>query len=180
MISRGLRVVGGRLRNRRLVAAPGSRPTSERAREALFDILGPWIEGRSVLELYAGSGAVAIEALSRGASSAVAVDRDAATLDENRRRLGLEMEILEAPAHRAVDGLRRERRSFGLVFLDPPYSGVAEEVDGGELARLVERAGRLVWQTDSKSESPSIADSLALERVARYGRNVFSFYRRSA
>lgn len=59
----GLRIVGGSLRGRRLAALPGSRPTSERAREALFDILGPWIEGGSVLELYAGSGAIAIEAL---------------------------------------------------------------------------------------------------------------------
>jgi 16S rRNA (guanine(966)-N(2))-methyltransferase RsmD len=179
-MKRTLRVVGGTLRNRRLAAAPGSRPTSERAREALFDILGSWVEGKDVLELYAGSGAVAIEALSRGAAAAVAVDRDASTLEQNRRRLGLEMEVLEAPAHRAVDRLRRSRRTFGFVFLDPPYAGAAEDVDGRELAALVEKAGRLVWQTDSEAESLPISSDLAFERVARYGRNVFSFYRKLA
>lgn len=175
-----LRVVGGTLRGRRLAALPGSRPTSEKAREALFDILGPWIAGRSVLELYAGSGAIAIEALSRGATSAVAVDRDAAALEENRRRLEIVLEVVEAPAHRAVDALRRARRAFDLVFLDPPYAAAADALNPDDLGRLVLPAGRLVWQTDSGVTVETIGTDLASERVARYGRNVFSFFRKTA
>ncbi len=178
-MNRGLRVVGGAFRSRRLAALPGSRPTSERAREALFDILGSWIQGSSVLELYAGSGAVAIEALSRGAGSAAAVDRDATALEENRRALGIELEIIAAPAHRAVDDLRRRRRLFDFVFLDPPYSAAADDLSGEDLARLVAPEGRLVWQTDSGSAPDGIARELSAERVAKYGRNVFSFFRKS-
>ncbi len=176
----GLQVVGGTLRSRRLAALPGSRPTSERAREALFDILGPWIAGRSVLELYAGSGAIAIEALSRGASSAVAVDRDASALEENRRRLGIALEIVEAPAHRAVGALRRARRAFDLVFLDPPYAAAADVLGPDDLERLVLPAGRVVWQTDSGVTVDAIGKDLSSERVARYGRNVFSFFRKAS
>jgi len=175
-----LRVIGGALRGRRLAALPGSRPTSERAREALFDILGPWIAGRSVLELYAGSGAIAIEALSRGAASAVAVDRDASALEENRRRLAIAIEVVEAPAHRAIGDLRRGRRAFDLVFLDPPYAAAADALDPGDLARLVLPAGRLVWQTDSGVTVDAMGKDLSPERVARYGRNVFSFFRKTA
>ena len=174
----GLRVVGGSLRGRRLSPLAGSRPTSERAREALFDILGPWIADRSVLELYAGSGAVAIEALSRGAASAVAVDRDASAIEENRRRLGVALEVIEAPAHRAADRLRREGRRFDLVFLDPPYEAAADALHPEDLPRLVLPAGRLVWQTDSGREPGEIARGLVRERVAKYGRNVFSFFRK--
>lgn len=175
----GLRIVGGSLRGRRLAALPGSRPTSERAREALFDILGSWIEGSSVLELYAGSGAIAIEALSRGAAVACAVDRDSSALEENRRRLGVGLEVMEAPAHRAIDQLRRQRRGFDFLFLDPPYSGAAEVLSPADLARLVLPGGRLVWQTDSGLGPDAIAPELAQERVAKYGRNVFSFFRKS-
>lgn len=174
-----LRVVGGTLRSRRLATLPGSRPTSERAREALFDILGPWIEGRSVLELYAGSGAIAIEALSRGAASAVAVDRDASALEENRLRLGIALEVIEAPAHRAIDRLRRRGKEFDLVFLDPPYAAAADVLRPDELARLVRPSGRLVWQTDSGVTLDAIGRDLAPERVAKYGRNVFSLFRKT-
>jgi 16S rRNA (guanine966-N2)-methyltransferase len=174
-----LRVIGGAMRSRRLAALPGSRPTSARAREALFDILEAWVEGISVLELYAGSGAIAFEALSRGAASAMAVDRDASALEENRRRLGVQLEVIESPAHRAVDLLRRRRRRFDLVFLDPPYSGAAEALCPEDLSRLVLPGGRLVWQTDSDGVLDAIAPDLAPERVARYGRNEFSFFRKS-
>ncbi|MGH9442903.1 MAG: RsmD family RNA methyltransferase [Thermoanaerobaculia bacterium] len=174
----GVRVVGGALRSRRLAVLPGSRPTSERAREALFDILGPWIQRKSVLELYAGSGAVAIEALSRGASSVAAVDRDAAALEENRVRLGIAMEVIEAPAARAVEQFRRMGRAFDFVFLDPPYAAAAEAVRGEALARLLRHGGRLVWQTDSGEAPDAAGDGLEPERVAEYGRNTFSFFRK--
>lgn len=169
-----LRIVGGSLRNRRLRVLPGSRPTSERAREALFDILGPWIEGRSVLELFAGSGAVAFEALSRGAASAAAVDEDVRALEENRRRLGVDLEILRGPADRAVERLSAERRRFDLVFADPPYGD--EDLSGlADAGRLLAPGGILVLQTDAKRETVA-PFGLERTRLAAYGRNVLSFF----
>ncbi len=119
-----MRVVAGHLRGRRLVAPPGraTRPTSDRVREALFSILGP-LDGARVLDLFAGSGALGIEALSRGASSATFVDRDPRALEvvrTNLEALGLE----DAAVHRrdALAYLRAASATHDLVFVDPPYS----------------------------------------------------------
>jgi len=123
-----MRIVAGTLGGRRIKAPPGrgTRPTSDRVREALFSILGP-LDGIDVLDLFAGSGALGIEALSRGASSAVFVDDDpraVAVIRDNLDSLGL-----SARVHKR-DGmayLRSPREGpFGLVFLDPPYSSAGE------------------------------------------------------
>jgi 16S rRNA (guanine(966)-N(2))-methyltransferase RsmD len=169
-----LRIVGGVSRGRRLEARAGSRPTSGRAREALFDILGPWIAGKEVLELFAGSGAVALEALSRGAASACAVDEDGRALDENARKLGLPLEVRAESVERAIPRLRLEHRTFDLVFADPPYgSGAAARL--GDCAVLLRPGGRLVVQADSR-EKPESPGGLRPTRIARYGRNVFHFF----
>lgn len=172
MRERTLRVVAGIWKNRRLVIAPGSRPTAERAREALFDILGGWIAGRRVLELYAGSGAIAIEALSRGAAAAVAVDRDTRALERNREALSAGLKILRGPARTAVDGLARNGDRFDLVFLDPPYAE-EEAVPIAALAPLLAPGGRVVRQTDAGARFD--ASPLRMTRQAPYGRNVFTF-----
>lgn len=174
-----IRVSAGILKNRRLAINAAARPTSEKARAALFDILGSGIEGRRVLELFAGSGAVAIEALSRGAASATAVDREASALLANRKALGLELEILAVPAEEAVARLTGEGRLFDLIFLDPPYGTAAALPKAASLSALLAPEGLVVWQTDS-SESPDPGPGLCLRRVARYGRNVFSFFERPA
>jgi 16S rRNA (guanine966-N2)-methyltransferase len=122
-----LRVIGGQARGRRLVAPRGRdvRPTSDRVREALFSILAERLPGAVVLDLYAGSGALAIEALSRGAARAVLVERDrraARTAATNLERAGVtaRARLVQADAARYVaepsDG------PFDLVFCDPPYT----------------------------------------------------------
>jgi len=117
-----VRVVAGELGGRRL-ATPGKRadvrPTADRVREALFSILGD-VLGANVLDLYAGTGALAIEALSRGAATATLVDTDPGLAERNVTELGLGD---RATVVRADAGafLRRERGSFDLVFCDPPY-----------------------------------------------------------
>ncbi|HKB72285.1 MAG TPA: RsmD family RNA methyltransferase [Thermoanaerobaculia bacterium] len=170
-----LRVVGGSWRNRRLAVAPGSRPTSERAREALFDILGEWIRGRRVLELFAGSGAVALEALSRGAASAAAVDRDPRAASANAGALGAALEVIGADAAAAVRRLASSGRAFDLVFVDPPYG--EETVSAAGVASLVGSEGRMIWQSDA-GEEPAAPPGWRVARVARYGRNVFTFLER--
>lgn len=119
-----MRVIAGRYKGRRLQAPPGrdTRPTSDRVREALFSMLGD-VEGERVLDVFAGSGALAIEALSRGAASAVLVEQDRRVVDVLRANL----EPLEDADARVVQAealawLRRAEGDFDLVFLDPPYS----------------------------------------------------------
>ena len=120
-----LRVVAGLYGGRTLVAPPGSetRPTSDRVREAVFSILGD-IAGARVLDLFAGSGALAIEALSRGAAQATLVDSGAAAVEAIRRNLetlGIEAEVVGRPVARFLHSARDGARQYDLVFLDPPY-----------------------------------------------------------
>ena len=122
--SNRVRIIGGRFRGRivRFQAAAGMRPTPDRVRETLFNWLGQDLTGLRTLDLYAGSGALSLEALSRGASLAVAVDRNATlirALDVTASSFGaaaLETHIDDARAF-----LARETRTFDVVFLDPPY-----------------------------------------------------------
>lgn len=125
------RIIAGQFSGRRLQVPPrGTRPTSDRVRESLFSILNGWnaIDGARVLDLYAGSGALGLEALSRGAASLVAVDasRHAARLiRENARTLGCEIEIHQSPVLRF---LRTPPRPHDLVLVDPPYDDDADPV----------------------------------------------------
>jgi 16S rRNA (guanine966-N2)-methyltransferase len=120
-----MRVIAGRYRGRTLHAPRGraTRPTSDRVREALFSILGE-IDGATVLDLFAGSGALAIEALSRGASDATLVDSSPAAIAAIRRNLealGIEAEVVRADAVAWCEQAKRRARQYDLVFLDPPY-----------------------------------------------------------
>jgi 16S rRNA (guanine966-N2)-methyltransferase len=122
-----VRVVAGTHRGRRLTAPPGrsTRPTSDRVREALFSILGDAVDGADVLDLFAGSGALGIEALSRGAASATFVDSDARAAEAIRRNLaGFDM---DGRVHRrdVFAWLGSAPGPYGVVFADPPYSSAS-------------------------------------------------------
>lgn len=150
-----MRVVAGIHKGRRLVAPPGrdTRPTSDRVREALFQILGS-LEGERVLDLFAGSGALAIEALSRGAASAVLVERDpraVAAIRRNLEPLGADAEV------RRMDALlflrTYEGEPFSLVFVDPPYSSaprLARELTE-RLPRVTTDDARIVTESDKRT-----------------------------
>jgi 16S rRNA (guanine966-N2)-methyltransferase len=121
-----MRVIAGRYGGRRLQAPPGDavRPTSDRVREALFSVLGARVEGARVLDLYAGSGALGIEALSRGAAEATFVDSAAASIravKANLAALGAAAEVRRADARRFLGAASAAARQYDLVFLDPPY-----------------------------------------------------------
>jgi 16S rRNA (guanine966-N2)-methyltransferase len=149
-----VRIVAGEFRGRRLQAPRGvrTRPTADRVREALFSMLGD-VSGARVLDLYAGSGALGIEALSRGAESAVFVERDQQALAALRRNLA----AVGAPAEvRRQDVLRflaRPEGTFDLVFCDPPYD-VAPAVAASlseALPALVEENARIVTESDKRN-----------------------------
>ncbi|MBN1321856.1 MAG: 16S rRNA (guanine(966)-N(2))-methyltransferase RsmD [Thermoleophilia bacterium] len=127
-----VRIVAGAKRGRRLKVARGdaTRPTSERVREAIFDVLGP-VDGLMVLDLFAGTGAMGLEALSRGATHCVFVEEDpavAAVLRENIAALGYDSRsrLILAGYEQAARGLALGRRGFDLLFVDPPYRILAE------------------------------------------------------
>jgi 16S rRNA (guanine(966)-N(2))-methyltransferase RsmD len=129
-----MRVIAGQWGGRRLQAPAGAatRPTSDRVREALFSILGDRVAGARVLDLFAGSGALGIEALSRGAAEATFVDSSPAAikaLRANLEALGVDAEVRRADARVFLRGASRAGHHYDLVFLDPPY-------------RLAERLGR--------------------------------------
>jgi 16S rRNA (guanine966-N2)-methyltransferase len=149
-----MRVVAGRYGGRRLVAPPGSatRPTSDRVREALFSILGD-IQDARVLDLFAGSGALGIEALSRGASRAVFVDSDpraVAVIRANLDSLGIEAATHRRPTLAYLDNA--SDGPFDLVFVDPPYSS-ASELAGPLSERLppvLTHSARIVSESDKR------------------------------
>jgi 16S rRNA (guanine966-N2)-methyltransferase len=128
-----LRIVAGSRRGRRLkVPGEGSvRPTGDRVREAIFDVLGP-VDGLRALDLFAGSGAMGLEALSRGAAHCVFVEADArvaAVLRQNIQALGFEAassQVVVADYHRAVERLAGPSAGFDLLFIDPPYRMLRE------------------------------------------------------
>jgi 16S rRNA (guanine966-N2)-methyltransferase len=135
-----MRVIAGRYRGRRLKAPPGAatRPTSDRVRESLFAVLGDRVEGARVLDLFAGSGALGIEALSRGAAEAMFVDSAPAAIRAIRANLdalGATAEVRRADARRFLGGARAAARQYDLVFLDPPY-GMAERLESELTAAL--------------------------------------------
>ncbi len=138
-----MRIVAGKWRGRTLRAPKGRavRPTQDRVREAVFDILGGRVEGTAVLDLFAGTGAMALEALSRGASSAVLVEVDPRVFEALRRNVE-SLGAGEAEAHlsdyrQAMRALRARKLRFDLVFLDPPYGKGL----GSAAARALVRAG---------------------------------------
>jgi 16S rRNA (guanine966-N2)-methyltransferase len=149
-----VRVVAGEFRGRRLAAPRGARtrPTADRVREALFSMLGD-VSGARVLDLYAGSGALGIEALSRGAESAVFVERDpraVLAIERNLESLGVEQEVLREDV---VRFLRRGAGTFDLVFCDPPYDS-ASRLAGPLTERLPEVTSadaRIVTESDKRN-----------------------------
>jgi 16S rRNA (guanine966-N2)-methyltransferase len=168
-----VRVVAGAFGGQRLVAPPGrsTRPTSDRVREALFSILGESVQRARVLDLFAGSGALGIEALSRGAAGAVLVDSSAAAVAAIRRNLealGADAEVRRQDALRYLDGARRDARQYDLVFLDPPYrqaSGLGPELSVA-LEQVLAPGARVVAESDRRA--PLELD-LALLDERRYG-----------
>ena len=136
-----MRIVAGKWRGRTLRAPKGQsvRPTLDRVREAVFAILGGRVEGRAVLDLFAGTGAMALEALSRGASSAVLVEADPRVFEVlrgNMETLGAGgAEALLLDYRRAARVLRAQGKRFDLVFLDPPYGKGLGSAAAGELVR---------------------------------------------
>jgi 16S rRNA (guanine966-N2)-methyltransferase len=167
-----LRVVAGSFKGRRLTAPRGSRtrPTADRVREALFSMLGD-VSGLRVLDLFAGSGALGIEALSRGAAEATFVDSAPAAIRAvraNLEALGAEAEVRRADARRFLGSASVGARQYDLVFLDPPYrlaAALGRDLSAA-LAAVVAPGGTVVAESDRRAP---LEIDLPLEDERRYG-----------
>src|SRR5450755_1439818 len=174
-----MRVIGGEYGGRELMAPKGrgTRPTSDRVREALFSILGD-IAGARVLDLFAGSGALAIEAVSRGGAEATLVDTSRAAIDvihRNLEALGIDAEVVRQPAARYLEAARKHARQYDLVFLDPPYrhAGALGRELSAALAPVLSAGARVVAESDRRSP---IGHQLPLLDERRYGDTLIQIY----
>jgi 16S rRNA (guanine966-N2)-methyltransferase len=182
-----MRVIGGERKGRRLLVPKGRavRPTAARVKESLFNILPHDFSGMKVLDLFAGTGNLSIEALSRGAAKAVLVDasrRSATTIRENLRRLGLtaRTEVWVAPAPRALKSLAKRGESFDMIFLDPPYDEGQVEPSLKAVARagLLSDTGTVIAEHSAREVVSPRYDSLILNDQRRYGDTLLSFFKR--
>lgn len=184
-----MRVISGQYRSRVLIAPRGrdTRPTSDRLRETLFNVLAPRIEGAVFVDLYAGSGAVGIEALSRGAVETVFVEWAEAALKAIRANLatlgipgGNALEPRGVPA--ALKRLASSGRVADIVFLDPPYERADEyeaalKLLGGECAGLLSPSAVVVAEHAKKSDREERYGKLLRYRTLKQGDAALSFYR---
>jgi 16S rRNA (guanine(966)-N(2))-methyltransferase RsmD len=183
-----MRIIAGTFRSRPLQAPPGlaTRPSSDRLRETLFNVLAPRIQGAVFLDLYAGSGAVGLEALSRGAEHATFVERAPAALKvlrANLERLNVKSGF-KIHAGSVSSYLRRgptESKRFRLVFLDPPYDAAKDYVEtlgmlGGAAASLLDPDVLVIAEHRRKERLEDAYGSLARTRLLEQGDAALSFY----
>ena len=178
-----MRIIGGTWRSRRLEfpACDGLRPTPDRVRETLFNWLQPWLPGAACLDLFAGSGVLGLEALSRGAGHAVLVEKDAHAAAALRASIALlqtqDAELVQADA---LTFLRGAARPFDIVFLDPPYhsdllAGCCAQLEAGGWVR----PGGLIYMEAHGEQDPVLPSAWSLLRSKRAGQVGYHLARRA-
>ncbi|REK18919.1 MAG: 16S rRNA (guanine(966)-N(2))-methyltransferase RsmD [Actinobacteria bacterium] len=168
-----VRIISGKAKGRRLAApdTKGTRPVTDRVREAVFSTIGGWVENADVADLYAGSGSFGLEALSRGASSAVFVENAAkavAALKENVEALGLGGEVVRAEVRKYLESADRE---FHLVFIDPPWPMPTEDLEADFVAldRLLVDRAEVIASRRHSDRRPVPPENWRVATEKRYG-----------
>jgi 16S rRNA (guanine966-N2)-methyltransferase len=179
-----MRIISGRSKGRRL-ATPKSlslRPTSDRVKESVFNILGDEVEGTAVLDLFAGTGNLGIEALSRGAKKAVFVEKERDALGLIEKNIGLcgteeRSEVIQKDAIEAIKFLHRRGESFDLIFMDPPYEkGLIERTLSALRDFQIDHEGSmLVIEHNRREPLPETVSKWTVVRERRMGDTVVSF-----
>ncbi|HSJ82449.1 MAG TPA: 16S rRNA (guanine(966)-N(2))-methyltransferase RsmD [Acidimicrobiia bacterium] len=168
-----MRIITGVAKGRRLVApdTPTTRPVTDRVREAVFSIIGAWVEGARVLDLYAGSGAFGLEALSRGATAAIFVEQGQHALEALRANIESTSLGGTVVTSSVQDFLERSSASFDLVFIDPPWDMASADLgsDLAELDRLVAPDGEVILSRRHGDETPVSPSRWQVATDRRYG-----------
>lgn len=180
-----MRIIAGEFKGRRLAAVKGRiRPTSDKVREAVFSILGAAVAEARVLDLFAGTGALTLEALSRGAREAVLVEDQAQALEVLRRNLAAlgvaaRARIMPVSVQAALKKLAARGERFDLVFLDPPYGRglAAATLADLETLRLLSPESRVVAEHHHRETLPERLGRLGQSDCRRYGDTQVAFYR---
>ncbi|VEN73655.1 16S rRNA (Guanine(966)-N(2))-methyltransferase RsmD [Candidatus Desulfarcum epimagneticum] len=183
----GIRIIGGRRKGKKLRPVPGGyiRPTSNRLRETIFNVIADWVPGAAALDMFAGTGALGIEALSRGARLCVFIDQDPRSLDlvrENLRSCGFEKEarLIRLDIARRLSRVKNASPAFDLVFMDPPYERDRVNPALTSLAESRCLAPDAIVVVEHSPAEPIWEESPDFEvfKSKRQGRNVASFLRR--
>lgn len=176
-----MRVIAGRFRSRKLKSVPGLavRPTPDRLREALFNVLSPRLPGTTFLDAYAGSGTVGIEALSRGAKHVVLIERSSKALQVLRENLDMLATKEEATVVRGSAAVLLPNYPCDIAFIDPPYDETSEYADSLN-ALSATQAQLVIAQHPSRMILDEQYGRLSKVRVLRQGDNSLSFYERAA
>ena len=179
-----MRVISGCARGAKLKTIEGNdtRPTTDKVKGAIFNILSNDVYGKNVLDLYAGSGALGIEALSRGAASAVFVEKSAAAADIIKKNLE-HTKLLDKAKILKNDVfavLKSISGTFGLIFLDPPYSAELAEatIAAVDAAKILSEDGIIIAETDEGQQLAQTVGGLQLYDKRKYGRVNINFYKK--
>ncbi|MCJ7839533.1 16S rRNA (guanine(966)-N(2))-methyltransferase RsmD [Lederbergia sp. NSJ-179] len=180
-----MRIISGDLKGRPLKAVPGNgtRPTTDKVKETLFNMIGPYFTGGVALDLFAGSGALGIEGLSRGMDKVIFIDKDRQaiqTIKKNIDYCGLEnqSEIYRNDAERALKALVKRKLQFDYIFLDPPYHHQKLEslLNTIEKNNLLHSQGLIIVEHDSELSLPRKVGDLEQRKTAHYGITALSIY----
>ena len=168
-----MRIIAGKYKGRTLLSPDSERvkPTLDRVKEAIFDKLQFDLIGADVLDLFTGSGALGIEACSRGASKVVMVDSDTSLAKKNVDKLSAEVELMQKDALKALDDFKQNNKQFDIILLDPPFKSdlglkAIEKIDKDNL--LTEN-GILVWEKSYGINIPLKLTNLCVEKIKKYG-----------
>lgn len=172
-----MRVIAGKFKGRTLKAVPGNftRPTGDKIKESLFQMIGPFFEGGTCLDLFAGSGALGIEAISRGMDYAVFIDkhpRAIKTIRDNINvvRIDKKTEVYRMDAFRALRHISKDHRQFDLIFIDPPYQKVDYQKILNEVINfnLLKRNGVIVCEHDPSLKLAHLTDVVQIYKQVTY------------
>jgi len=178
-----MRVISGTAKSRKIKVPriQGTRPTLDNVREALFNILGEVVRGKSIVDLYAGSGSLGIEALSRGAKSVTFVDSNpkcAFVVRDNLKNLGFSEQavVLNLKAGQAIERFGRSKKRFDIVILDPPYGMAKKSLNDLAKSDILKTCSFVIVEHYKKEILPEKDRILTHKRTACYGDTCLSFY----
>lgn len=180
-----MRIIAGQRKGLPLKSVPGerTRPTTDKVKEAIFNMIGPYFQGGLGLDLFAGSGSLGIEALSRGLSKVIFIDRDmkaVQTIKSNllRSQYDESAEVYRNDAKAALKALKKRNLQFSYIFLDPPYDrkSIKSEIELMLIYNLLHKDGKVIVEHSSKLELPQYIETLRREKFEVYGNTSISIY----